>query len=163
MNSKFSPIYSLSPGVNEDGLLVVQGRLNNASILAVSFRQPVLLPMGHPPNDLFILYYHKIIHHQNDELIVNEIRLKFWVISIRTAVKRAKSSCQYWKNKTVKPMPTLMGQLPKDRVTPYNRPFTYTGLDYFGPLIVTIGRRHEMRWVALLTCFTVRAIHLELA
>jgi len=29
---KCSPIYSLSPGLNEDGLLVVHGRLSNASI-----------------------------------------------------------------------------------------------------------------------------------
>lgn len=57
----------------------------------------------------------------------------------------------------------MMGQLPVDRVTPFVRPFSYTGLDYFGPLHVTIGRRNEKRWVALFTCLTVRAVHLELA
>lgn len=56
-----------------------------------------------------------------------------------------------------------MGQLPSDRVTPYVRPFSFTGLDYFGPVTVTVGRRHEKRWVALFTCLTVRAVHLELA
>ncbi|XP_017485152.1 PREDICTED: uncharacterized protein LOC108373725 [Rhagoletis zephyria] len=57
----------------------------------------------------------------------------------------------------------MMGPLPKDRLTPYNRPFTFTGMDYFGPVSVTIGRRVEKRWVALFTCLTVRAIHLEVA
>ncbi|XP_065356291.1 uncharacterized protein LOC135950688 [Calliphora vicina] len=61
------------------------------------------------------------------------------------------------------PVPPLMGSLPKDRLTPYIRPFSYTVLDYFGPLIVTVGRRHEKRWVALFTCLTIRAIHLEVA
>ncbi|XP_046803770.1 uncharacterized protein LOC124419201 [Lucilia cuprina] len=52
---------------------------------------------------------------------------------------------------------------PKDRSTPYIRPFSYTGSDYFGPLTIMIGRRHEKRWVALFTCLTIRAIHLEVA
>lgn len=56
-----------------------------------------------------------------------------------------------------------MGQLPIDRVTPYVRPFTYTGIDYFGPVLVAVGRRREKRWVAVFTCLTIRAIHLELA
>ena len=43
------------------------------------------------------------------------------------------------------------------------RPFSYTGLDYFGPLTVRIGRRVEKRYGAIFTCLTVRAIHLELA
>lgn len=56
-----------------------------------------------------------------------------------------------------------MGQLPVDRLSPYVRAFSYTGLDYFGPVIVSIGRRREKRWVALFTCLTIRAIHLEVA
>lgn len=56
-----------------------------------------------------------------------------------------------------------MGKLPTDRLTPYVRPFTYTGVDYFGPVNITIGRRHEKRWVALFTCLTIRAVHLEVA
>lgn len=56
-----------------------------------------------------------------------------------------------------------MGQLPIDRLTPHVRAFTFTGLDYFGPINITIGRRTEKRWIAFFTCLTVRAVHIEIA
>lgn len=54
------------------------------------------------------------------------------------------------------------GDLPAERLQPFRRPFSCCGLDYFGPMTVTIGRRREKRWGALFTCLTTRAVHLEL-
>lgn len=54
-----------------------------------------------------------------------------------------------------------MGDLPRARLAHHHRAFTFTGVDYFGPLQVKIGRRREKRWVALFTCLTSRALHLE--
>ncbi|XP_070067005.1 uncharacterized protein [Drosophila virilis] len=35
--------------------------------------------------------------------------------------------------------------------------------DYFGPYDIVVGRRREKRWGVLLTCLTVRAVHLDIA
>lgn len=103
------------------------------------------------------------MRHHNQGTIANEIRQKFWIPNIKVMVKRCKQECQICKNLAAIPMPPKMGELPYDRVAAYVRPFTYCGLDYFGPLNVSIGRRREKRWVALFTCLSVRAVHLELA
>lgn len=59
------------------------------------------------------------------------------------------------------PSAPKMAALPQPRVQPYVRPFTYVGIDYFGPMIIKRGRTNVKRWVALFTCLTVRAVHLE--
>lgn len=55
-----------------------------------------------------------------------------------------------------------MGDLPQARMAHYQRPFTFCGLDLFGPMEVTVGRRREKRYGALFTCLTVRAVHVEI-
>ena len=53
--------------------------------------------------------------------------------------------------------------LPDIRVTPFSRPFAVVGLDYFGPMLVTVGRWQEKRYGVLFTCLSTRAVHLEVA
>ncbi|XP_062556974.1 uncharacterized protein LOC134221813 [Armigeres subalbatus] len=54
-----------------------------------------------------------------------------------------------------------MAPLPKVRLTPFIRPFTYVGVDYFGPILVKQGRSNTKRWIALFTCLSIRAVHME--
>jgi transposase InsO family protein len=55
-----------------------------------------------------------------------------------------------------------MAQLPYERVAT-NSVWSYTGCDYFGPMIIKCGRKREKRWGCLFTCLSVRAVHLEIA
>ncbi|XP_025405600.1 uncharacterized protein LOC112679882 [Sipha flava] len=56
-----------------------------------------------------------------------------------------------------------MGSLPKQRVQ-HSRPFTATGVDFAGPLIIRSGirgRPGKKAWIAIFVCFSTRAVHIE--
>lgn len=157
-----SSIFNLTPYLDQDGLIRINGRIEAAQ-LEYDVKNPIILAREHPLTKLIIAHYHRLGKHQNNDAIVCEIRQRFWIPHLRAMVRKSKKDCMHCRHQAARPTPALMGQLPIDRLTPNIRPFTYTGLDYFGPINVAVGRRREKRWVALFTCLTVRAIHLELA
>ncbi len=56
-----------------------------------------------------------------------------------------------------------MALLPVERITPDLPPFTYAGIDYFGPIEVKRGRSLVKRYGVIFTCLTSCAIHLEIS
>ncbi|XP_075157631.1 uncharacterized protein LOC142230898 [Haematobia irritans] len=145
----------------EVGIIRARGRLENTPAIPYSAR-PIIMAKEHAFSKLVVDYYHRKFHHLNRETVISEIRQKFWIIGIKNVLKSVEAHCQHCKNKKSQPVQPQMGPLPIDRVTPYVRPFSYRGVDLFGPCYVTIRRSQERRWVAIFTCLTVRAIHLEI-
>ncbi|XP_036342916.1 uncharacterized protein LOC118752165, partial [Rhagoletis pomonella] len=152
-----STIRDLLPFLDGDEVMRVGGRIEAASHLPFEAIHPIILPTRHRVTALIVAYYHQRMKHQNTEATIGEIRQKFWVTKLRQVLRGVIANCQVCKLARSKPVTPIMAPLPADRLTPFVRPFTYTGLDYFGPLKVT------KRWIALFTCLTVRAIHLEVA
>ncbi|XP_058833807.1 uncharacterized protein LOC131691434 [Topomyia yanbarensis] len=101
--------------------------------------------------------------HRNYEVVVNEVRQKFSIFRLRQALISIRKNCQRCKNRDVLPQPPEMADLPAARLSAYTRPFAHVGVDYFGPIEVAVGRRVEKRWGVLLTCLTIRAVHIEIA
>nr|XP_036678396.1 uncharacterized protein LOC118879593 [Drosophila suzukii] len=158
-----SEIRGLAPYVDENGVLRVYGRVDAALCMPYSARRPVILSHRHSLTDLIVRHFHAQMKHQNVDATIAQIRTRFWVTKMRRVLKEVISSCNECKLQRTRPMPPIMGPLPEDRLEAGGWPFKYTGLDYFGPLLVTVSRHREKRWVALFTCLTTRAIHLELA
>ncbi|GBP71487.1 hypothetical protein EVAR_103373_1 [Eumeta japonica] len=71
--------------------------------------------------------------------------------------------CQWCRVYRRKPTTPQQGELPTERLKAHEPPFNCSAIDYFGPMIITVGRRTEKRWGVLITCLTTRAVHLEIA
>lgn len=157
-----SKLAKLSPILGPDQLICLAGRIEAVQDVDPNTRCPILLDGRHPTVRLLVLHYHVKAGHANHHTVINEIRQRFWLIGLRNAVRTTANKCLICKIRKARTMTPAIGNLPPQRLAHHRRPFTFTGLDYFGPLTVTIGRRHEKRYVALFTCLTIRAVHLEL-
>ncbi|XP_070067083.1 uncharacterized protein [Drosophila virilis] len=111
---------------------------------------------------LVVEFYNRRYHHQHNEIVVNELRQRYWVCGLRALVREVSNTCPAYRIRRARPKPPGMGDLPIE-LSPYIPPFTYTEVDYFGPYDIVVGRRRENRWGVLFTCLTVRAVHLDIA
>ncbi|XP_055633135.1 uncharacterized protein LOC129773546 [Toxorhynchites rutilus septentrionalis] len=138
-----------------------ESRLESANFIQYDARFPIILPRGHHATNLLLDWYHRKYRHENGEIIVNEIRQRFSIARLRIEVRKAAKRCQWCRVFKAVPNAPRMAALPPARLMPFIRPFTCTGIDYFGPYLIKIGISCVKRWVALFTCLTIRAVHLE--
>ncbi|XP_055604521.1 uncharacterized protein LOC129752777 [Uranotaenia lowii] len=160
--NKRSLLYQMTPYMDENRVLRMNSRIGAAPATAYETKYPVFLPKEHRVTYLLVHHYHRRFLHGNHETVVNEIRQRFQIPHLRTLVKRVGKECQMCKIKKAVPKLPIMAPLPAVRLTPFIKPFTHTGIDYFGPQMVKQGRSLVKRWVALFTCLTIRAVHLEI-
>lgn len=160
---KSSHIFKLMPHLDEYDVLRVRGRIDRATYISNDTRNPIILPNNHYLSTILVASVHRKMGHQQDAAVICEIRQRYWIPHLRVLVRRIKKRCNLCQVRNARASEPVMGQLPMDRLTPFVRPFTFCGVDYFGPVNVSIGRRREKRWCALFTCMTIRAVHLELA
>ncbi|XP_033254344.1 uncharacterized protein LOC117193727 isoform X2 [Drosophila miranda] len=158
-----SDIRGLAPYIDGPGVLRAYGRVDAALCLPYSARRPIILSHKHSLTEMIVHHFHAKMKHQNVDATIAEIRTRFWITKLRRVLRKTISACNVCKLHRARAAPPIMGPLPKDRLEANGWPFKNTGLDYFGPLLVKVSRHTEKRWVALFTCLTTRAIHLELA
>ncbi|XP_017472771.1 PREDICTED: uncharacterized protein LOC108363797 [Rhagoletis zephyria] len=91
------------------------------------------------------------------------MRQRFCVHGLRALVRAVAKACQQCRNRRATPNPPEMGRLPAERLSAFTHPFAFTGVDYFVPFDVVVGRRHEKRWEVVFTCMTIRAVHIEIS
>lgn len=159
-NGRLGP---LNPFLGPDDVLRMGTRLRALQNTREVARTPIILDGGHPYTRLLIRRYHISADHPSTEKTVAEVRIDYFVLRLRTTARKIAHDCSTCYIRRSKPFPPLMGALPPPRLMHHLRPFTHCGLDYFGPMTITVGRRHEKRYGAIFTCLSTRAIHLELA
>jgi hypothetical protein len=154
-----SKIARFNPFLDE-GFIRLGGRLQFAK-LSREQRHPLLLDGQRHFTKLLILQTHNRFHHLGVRIILSEIREEFWILRARQTIKQHIYSCLPCRIAKGLPGEEIEDPLPMDRVTPL-RPFAVTGIDYAGPLFIKVGNTLKKSYIALFTCATTRAVHLEL-
>ncbi|KAK3740123.1 hypothetical protein QZH41_001270 [Actinostola sp. cb2023] len=155
----------LSPVIDENGLLRIGGRLNEAD-LSNEERHPLILPSSHHVAALVVEHYHAKVKHQGRVFTHGLVRSSgYWIIGGKRLVNGIIDKCLKCKKLRGQPKAQMMADLPAERLTPAP-PFSYVGLDVFGPWQICArrtrgGLARSKRWAVLFTCMTTRAIHVE--
>ncbi|XP_014663229.1 PREDICTED: uncharacterized protein LOC106805948 [Priapulus caudatus] len=157
-----SQMSKLRPVKSATGLLRVGGRLTRSELCHVSKHQ-LILPYTHQISRLIIEDCHIRTGHAGVERVLAETRRRYWILKGRKLVKSVLSHCIACKKSRGKTEVQLMADLPKARVTPHEPPFTWVGVDYFGPFSVKRGRSEVKRYGCIFTCLSIRAVHIEVA
>ncbi len=149
--------------LDQRGIWRCGGLLSNADI-PFSTRHPILLPRGHNLTTLIVRSAHKRILHNGVKETLTELRSRYWIVKGRQLVKSVIYKCVTCRRFDGVPYhPPLPPPLPIFRVSE-EPPFTYTGVDFAGPLYTKASdvARSGKVWICLYTCCVVRAVHLDL-
>lgn len=163
---KTSPLLKLSPIIDSEGLLRIGGRLGRAD-LPYEERHPLILPGKHHVTSLVVKNCHEEVKHQGRHFTHGMVRGRgLWVVGGKRLVNRVIHQCLNCRKLRGKFHHQKMADLPTERLTP-SPPFTYVGLDVFGPWEVAArrtrgGHVNSKRWAVIFTCLSTRAIHIEL-
>lgn len=154
-------VRSLKLFKDNEGLLRCKGRFDYTD-WTEDKKHPILLPKNTDFTTKIIETIHKNNFHVGVSHTLSLTRNKYWILQGRAQVQKVLKNCLQCRKYGGGPYKLpLMPPLPVERIN-YSKPFTFTGIDYFGPLKVNEGELVEKRWVCLFTCLAVRAIHMEI-
>ena len=145
-----------------DGILRVGGRLSKAA-LPEDTRFPMILPKTSPITELILREIHETSGHGGRNHMLHRLHEKFWIVNANSCARKIVNRCVTCRKYSRKAEVQHMADLPKDRVTPDQPPFTNVGMDFFGPFYVKVSRSSVKRYGAIFTCLATRAVHIEKA
>ena len=127
---------------------------------------PLILPSKGPLIDLLINDIHLKTNYGGKQLSLATLRHRFWIIKGRVSIKYIISRCVTCIRYSARFHTQLMGNLPRERLTP-SYPFEHPGVDYAGPfrirIVKTRGSKGTMKaYVSVFVGLSTRTVHLEL-
>lgn len=128
---------------------------------------PLIIPSRSHVARLLVEHYHDRIKHQGCTFTKSAIRnAGYWIMGVKKLINNTLHKCVIWNKLRRKITEQKMADLPADCLST-EPPFTYVGLDVFGPWTVATrrtqgGQAQSKRRGVLFTCMAIRAIHIKL-
>ena len=147
--------------LDENGIIRCKGRLQHAEIHHGA-KYPFLLPKHNDFTRLVIKQAHDEVLHSGINATVAAILQNYWIPSVKQQVKSFIKGCVICR-RTHGPSYFVPDPppLPQFRAIALH-PFEVTGVDFAGPFLVKTQNHVVKMYIALFTCASSRAIHLEL-
>ncbi|XP_066920334.1 uncharacterized protein [Clytia hemisphaerica] len=110
---------------------------------------------------MIVSWYHSKVAHCGRGITMNAVRTAgYWIVNLNSLTRSIIKDCVKCRRNRGKCSTQLMADLPTER-TEEVPPFTYFGVEMFGPFQVKERRSTLKKFVALITCLNTRAVHLE--
>ena len=158
-----SRLKSLSPSLDKNNQLRARGRLAKASLLTTA-RHPIILDGNNAAVKLLVQHTHENNCHCGPEQTRNTLMKCYWILRCRAVVKQTIRRCLPCRRMQQDVSNPQIADLPKERLPKKNQfVFETTGLNFIGPFPVKNNGRLSSRYILLLACLVVRAVHLEIS
>ncbi|XP_018376047.1 PREDICTED: uncharacterized protein LOC108769525 [Trachymyrmex cornetzi] len=108
-------LYQLHPFLDENGILRVGGRLQEAP-WTFERKYPILLPAKCKITRLIVERAHRLLLHANQQLLLASIRQQYWPLNARNIVRQVCRTCVWCVRNNPKGLTQAMGHLPSDRI-----------------------------------------------
>lgn len=137
--------------------------LTNAVSMPEESKHPIILTKDLQISDLILRQVHKEVGHGGRTHMLAKLRQKYWITGASVAIRKILAKCVVCRRVLAVPASQQMADLPLNRISPDEPPFTSVGVDCFGPFEVKHGRSKVKRYGVIFTCLALRAVHIEVA
>ena len=158
-----SPLMSLIPFIDSDGVMRVGGRIQEAPV-PYTQRHPIILSRHTHVATLIIEAAHLCTLHGGVDLTRTSLLQRFWIPRVRPLAKKLLRRCLRCTRFKAATGLQQMGNLPGVRLQP-SKPFEHTGVDYAGPIQIRTSRGRGQKaykgYMVVFVCLSTKAVHLD--
>ena len=164
----------------DNGVMKVGGRLHASDTLPEERKYQDIIPKKSALAKLLVAQVHDRLLCGTLQGCLAALASTYWVVGARELIRKHIRACTKCYRYACKPVIPLMGDLPKERVTP-NKPFDHVGIDFAGPFLTRITGEYGAKsgplktkknpstpdlqtkksYLAVFVCFSTKAVHLE--
>ena len=146
-----STIKQLDPFLNGNGIICVGGRLRRSFLNDLN-KHPIILPKGERVSNLIKWQCHIRCAHGERGATLNELTSSGYLITnCNAAVRSLLFKCVKGRRLRARSGEQKMADLPMHRLAEAP-PFTYYGVDMFGPFVIKQQRNEIKRYGAMFMC-----------
>jgi hypothetical protein len=153
----------LAPFIDPQGAIRLGGR-TEAAHLTYTAKYPLLLHCKDPITKILVTHVHQgLAHSSGPRGLLTEMNKKYWLPKATIFFRELVNTCVPCRKRLARPTTQIMAPLPLYR-QPSSRihPFDMSAIDVAGPYYIKIERSMVKRWLLVICCATVWAIHCKM-